>query len=412
MPLLSEQHRILYFSPVPTHPPYEGNRERLLQIVGALRDLGVQHQFFCYVRIPPIGNAHPDADLRAFWGKDCEVLAVKWDDGDRGEGPWFDVPQKTRWTGRLSRILAHTSLGRRVCESLQDGDAWFAEGLSGWVTNFCESWQPTCIVTVYPFLTKAFEAVPRHVRKIIDAQDVFTDRNRRLANRGVQANWLSLCEKEEARLLGRADQVIAIQPTEASHFARLIGADKVTTVTALASTVKCAAPSEAGPVIGLLGSSNPFNVAGAKQFIDSVWPLIRRAVPDCRLRIAGSLCEALSQGCPGVDLVGPVSDKRGFYEQCRMIVNPCVGGTGLKIKSIEALTYGRALATTADGAVALEAGAGQCVFLYDNESSAAECCRSLVQSPELADRCGAAAREFVESMRAEGISNLRHVFRL
>ena len=53
------------------------------------------------------------------------------------------------------------------------------------------------------------------------------------------------------------------------------------------------------------------------------------------------------------DIIGHVEDLDDFYRQIDIAINPMVGGTGLKIKSLEALSYGKALLATKDAMVGI-----------------------------------------------------------
>ena len=54
------------------------------------------------------------------------------------------------------------------------------------------------------------------------------------------------------------------------------------------------------------------------------------------------------------DIIGLVDDLDDFYRQIDIAINPMVGGTGLKIKSLEALSYGKALLATEDAMVGID----------------------------------------------------------
>jgi glycosyltransferase involved in cell wall biosynthesis len=96
------------------------------------------------------------------------------------------------------------------------------------------------------------------------------------------------------------------------------------------------------------GSSNPMNVAGMVWFLEQCWPTIRRAVPEARLTICGSVCRALglepgdASGATGIEALGDV-ERDVLLDLCAassVLINPCVAGTGLKIKTVEAAAAG------------------------------------------------------------------------
>src|SRR5581483_3395143 len=79
------------------------------------------------------------------------------------------------------------------------------------------------------------------------------------------------------------------------------------------------------------------------------WPRIRRDVPDAELLVAGKVGRFLPADVPGVMRLGTVDDLDPLYEQARVVINPAVAGTGLKIKTLEALCHFRPIITWPNG---------------------------------------------------------------
>jgi glycosyltransferase involved in cell wall biosynthesis len=61
------------------------------------------------------------------------------------------------------------------------------------------------------------------------------------------------------------------------------------------------------------------------------------AVPDAELHVIGTVGEAVEPVLPRVRLLGKVEDLARAYAAARVVINPSVAGTGLKIKTLEAL---------------------------------------------------------------------------
>ncbi len=274
--------RALILSPIPTHPPHEGNRERALQMAEAVKSLGVKEQFFCHVRVPAIDCPSGDNEMARYWGSSFAALDTAW---IRRNGN-FHVSRRTKWLGYLTKAAGQVGFDAAFLERFRSANAWFPNGLGRWIQKFAVAWHPTIALMEYPFLSKAFDYLPGGVWKVIDAQDVFTQRNERLKASGITANWLSLTRSQEARLLCRADRVVAIQEEEAAFFGELLPPHKVATVSALSEPIRVCPPSDAGEVIGLLGSANAANLAGAEWFFAEVFPRLKQCCPGVRLRVA------------------------------------------------------------------------------------------------------------------------------
>jgi len=89
-------------------------------------------------------------------------------------------------------------------------------------------------------------------------------------------------------------------------------------------------------------SSNPLNLAGLGWFLDECWPAVLAAVPQARLVVCGPICSVLPQGLPHVTLAGNVERVvlLGLMRESSVGINPCLVGTGLKIKTVETACLG------------------------------------------------------------------------
>jgi hypothetical protein len=69
--------------------------------------------------------------------------------------------------------------------------------------------------------------------------------------------------------------------------------------------------------------------------------LVSREVPSAELWLIGAVGESLIKIPEGVRILGKVDDLRDYYAKSKVVINPAIAGTGLKIKTIEALGYCR-----------------------------------------------------------------------
>jgi glycosyltransferase involved in cell wall biosynthesis len=256
------------------------------------------------------------------------------------------------------------------------------------------------IIVSYVFYSRLLESVPDGVLKLIDTHDVFSDRYRMYRTHGQAGEFFSTSREEEGRALGRADTVLAIQEQDARHFREVAGTPVV--------VVGHLAPPIAGGTVprrslpgarGMLFVGGPMgiNLHGISWFIERVLPLVRQAVRDAELWLVGGISDRVAQ-TPGVRRFGFVDPMDELYAQAAVVINPQQFGTGLSIKSVDALRYGRPLVATAAGARGLEAGAERAFLQADSPDEFAErLIRLLLQPTEaqaLAQRAGAFAEEY------------------
>src|SRR5262249_35652937 len=114
------------------------------------------------------------------------------------------------------------------------------------------------------------------------------------------------------------------------------------------------APSPSGRLrAGYLGSGNPFNVASISALGHAMQRRPEMA-DKVELHVAGQVCAALEGTVHPFNVRGVADSVADFYRTIDVVVNPMAGGTGLKIKSLEALSFGKPLLATADAMVGIK----------------------------------------------------------
>ena len=95
------------------------------------------------------------------------------------------------------------------------------------------------------------------------------------------------------------------------------------------------------------------NKTGIQCFVKNVFPLIKKAVPNVTLRIAGKTKDSgfLSElnSIDGINALGFVDDISKEYKNCRVVIVPVYSGAGTSVKFIEASVMNRPIVTTPDG---------------------------------------------------------------
>ena len=148
----------------------------------------------------------------------------------------------------------------------------------------------------------------------------------------------------EFHIVAEADAVVCISKDEAALMRAMPGAPAPTVkVPLLASIEPSAAGYEDRADIVIVaswaaGPGSP-NVDGLLWFLREVFPLLQSSVPWAVLRISGgsppdSLLELARYG---VHFEGHVPDLRVLYEEARVAISPLRFGSGVKLKTVEAL---------------------------------------------------------------------------
>lgn len=219
---------------------------------------------------------------------------------------------------------------------------------------------------------------------------------RLLAEREHQA-----AAEHESRILCEVDAVVAISERDAARLRALVMARLGRAVTPLTvSPVVELAPVELSPALSprviYLGNLtwHP-NVAGLDWLCQQVWPKVRARVPAATLTIGGSgltkdasgrlQIPSLWQG-PGIEVIGFVPELTAFVEKAVALAAPVFGGSGVRIKLLDALRLGIPTVTTQDGASGLPLTDGQQVLISDDPTGFAERLAQLCQQKALRTR--------------------------
>lgn len=205
----------------------------------------------------------------------------------------------------------------------------------------------------YVFLSRVFEHVPKDVFKVLDTHDLFANRYKRFKGQKEHYRWYSVSEADEAKGLKRADVVLAIQQEEERIFKHMTS-NQVSVQTIGHPSDITPLPLNGEPYILYVASGNAANISAIRDFILHSYPKVKTVVPDVRLYLAGSICNKVEQTDASIVKLGFVETLQDAYEKADIVINPVEIGTGLKIKCVEAMGFGRVLVTTPHGASGLK----------------------------------------------------------
>ncbi|HXW70692.1 MAG TPA: glycosyltransferase [Methylocella sp.] len=108
---------------------------------------------------------------------------------------------------------------------------------------------------------------------------------------------------------------------------------------------------------GFIGSNSLFNTEGVVYFLTHILPLVLEEIPDFRCLITGTVSEPLSligQNWPGVSIEPYIKDVQSFYARIGTSIVPLLSGTGVSLKTLEALAHGKPVVATSKGVRGLQ----------------------------------------------------------
>ncbi len=314
--------QVLVTSPIPSHPQDHGNRARVYSLCRTLQKRGYSIHFV-YGGLEGLSDSQELA-MRKAWE---HVYIVPHD------------PAPRKQSKRNHHLI----------------DDWYVPAVTDITQRILNIWDISHCLANYVWFSRWLEDVPAGIPKYLDTHDMFANRNKSLKREGMKASWYSTTPSEEKKALDRADVVLAIQSSEAKTFRRATDSE----VETLGHYVpphfldKPLAKSADKIKVGYLASNNPINQHSLHKFTQELvqFPELHNRIS---FQLAGAICGSdVASDCP-FEKLGFVDDVDNFYRDMDIILNPNIGGTGLKIKSVEALSFGKPLIATVDAMIGIE----------------------------------------------------------
>lgn len=254
--------------------------------------------------------------------------------------------------------------------------------------------RPDAVIANYAFwgpLLRELRARPHAPRTVILMHDLLAEHVRGFLDRGLSLDCNPITPEMEADWLSGAETLLAIQAEEAAGVRARVKARVLQQPIQMRTEPASAEPEPLRCLF--VGSNSPPNVQGLEWMMREVWPHVRAEEPDAMLAAVGSVCEKVDAPPAGVSLLGHVPSLAEEHRRAAVCVVPLLVGSGLKIKLLDALSFGKATVSTSVGVQGVEEWVADAVAVANEpESFAAEIVR-LLRGPELRRMREAAATE-------------------
>jgi glycosyltransferase involved in cell wall biosynthesis len=389
---------VLTFFPHNPHPARTGAHRRFMEMAAGFSALGYRVTLLSSLLTSQVEWTQETIEcLRRDFGMDVHIHVPN----------TFDRSPR-RW---LNRFYKYTKKEPPIASAIQT-PPW----MRLWFRRQCQRVQPDIIVMNYALFDGLLSWMPRgNPLRIIDTLDLWTlnvkmgralqsrlppyPADKHLEDESILAEEffakLGLeADPGEFQVHDRYHFTIAISQQEAEAIRRNTTKTKVVCIPMTAVPVQIDNRYD-GPAVFATGP-NLFNLHAYLYWVRKVLPHVQRAAPDFRLRVTGAVCDWVA-GQDGVVLAGFVPDLVPVYESARFAVCPISGGTGQKVKIVDAMAHGLpvvALRASAEGSPIRH---GENGLVADNALEFAEHCLRLWRDRGLCARLGTAARETIAS---------------
>jgi len=307
----------LIYSPVPSYPANAGNRQMVYHIGKYMQSAGyVVHYVYC--------------TFEGLSKEQYDQMLQEWD--------YFDVIVKSPDQPRA-----------RTMGDVYAKDDWYQADVGDFLLWKVNAFDIRMVLFNYIFQSKALELLPRHIRKVLLTHDRMADRHKLFDLYGMQREFFYTTPEEEGAALRRADELIAVQAGEAKFFHSVSNRPVHVLRQFFPPRMDVTQKSLRLRRIGYLGSNNLINFESIRSFAK----LFRHHQITGRpltLVIAGGVCDRIRDlAGDGIEIIGRVERPEDFYGSVDLVINPMMFGTGLKVKTVEALSFGVPIVSTRAG---------------------------------------------------------------
>ncbi|MEC0264322.1 glycosyltransferase family 4 protein [Paenibacillus anseongense] len=95
-----------------------------------------------------------------------------------------------------------------------------------------------------------------------------------------------------------------------------------------------------------IGYDNSYNIEGIRWFLENVYPHLDSKI---NITIAGKVVEHIDKNYSNITKLGYVENLDELYSRTKISMCPLLNGTGMKVKVIEAMSYGIPIVCTSRG---------------------------------------------------------------
>lgn len=251
-------------------------------------------------------------------------------------------------------------------------DDWYSDVIDQKINDLLQTNHYDVVIAEYVFLSKALTRFGSQTLKVLDTHDVFANRHLMYLKQGKIPHYFFTTPDQELTGISRADVVIAIQKEEYNYFKH--ACDKPVLLIGHICHPYQLPINTINNTVNLMfvGSSSAPNLGALDFLCGQINFYLKKKNINFTCNIVGNIKAVMAGEDRGFHFVGPVDDLETYYRKADIVVNPVQIGTGLNIKTIEALSYGKPLVTTSVGAQGLDEGKNSAFLVADRAEQFAE----------------------------------------
>lgn len=281
--------------------------------------------------------------------------------------------------------------------SSKSNDYWLRcpPGLAGFVEKEWLAKRYDIVIVEYLWMRDSVSLIKDKTLVVIDTHDILSQRALEFKNNGI-AFPFSISLEQEINEIDQFDAAIAIQDREATLIRKMV--KKTHVIQTRIDLFTPLPPPEIRPIKNILfvGGLNECNTQGIAWFIRNVWPKIIDSKRDIELHIVGRVTKGIPPELlqDGIFIHGFVENITSFYQDANVCINPVFFGTGLKIKSVEAIGHSRPLITTDVGIDGITPHPEHACLVANTVNEWVTALKNILYNEEIIESMSQASREY------------------
>ncbi len=218
-------------------------------------------------------------------------------------------------------------------------------------------------------------------------------------------------KKEELSALEEFDAIITVSESDMQSFQKLGCTKPMESIPISIDVTKDLAfnPDDVEyPSVFFIGALDWLpNQEGINWFLTQVWPELNKLYPDLKFFIAGR-GESSWLKIPNnqnIIFLGEIEDAASYFKSKAIMIVPLFSGSGMRVKIIEGMTFGKAIVSTTIGVEGIEHKHQENIIIADSKEDYIQSIQELIEDKNYYDSiCKSASNHAVERYSNKAIT--------